>query len=149
MSAIVKCPISGKEIEIPVYCTKTKMIYDKKEIGRCINENGKCPITNIEINTDELIDINTNTIVPKINNTNNIKESFIDIVNKLKTEYCALIYEKSKLSKEYIEVESDLNKKIAKNEAAMLVIARLIRERDEIVDELNGYRAQYGPLEGE
>ena len=82
-------------------------------------------------------------------NTNNIKESFIDIVNKLKTEYCALVYEKSKLSKEYAEIESDLNEKIAKNEAAMLVIARLIKERDEIVDELNGYRSKYGPLEEE
>ena len=39
--------------------------------------------------------------------------------------------------------------KIAKHEAAMLVIARLIKERDEIVDELNGYRSKYGPLEEE
>ena len=60
-----------------------------------------------------------------------------------------MVYEKSKLSKEYAEIESDLNEKIAKNEAAMLVIARLIKERDEIVDELNGYRSKYGPLEEE
>ena len=124
------------------------MIYDKKEIERCIDENGKCPITNIEINSGDLIEVNANRNVPKVN-TNNIKESFIDIVNKLKNEYCALVYEKSKLSKEYKEIESDLNEKIAKNEAAMLVIARLIKERDEIVDELNGYRAKYGPLEEE
>ena len=148
MSAIAKCPISGKEIEVPVYCTKTKMIYDKKEIERCISENGKCPITNIEISSDDIIEVNTNRNVPNVN-TNNIKESFIDIVNKLKTEYCALVYEKSKLSKEYAEIESDLNEKIAKNEAAMLVIARLIKERDEIADELNGYRSKYGPLEEE
>ena len=124
------------------------MIYDKKEIERCIEENGKCPITNIEINSDDLIEVNANRNVPNLN-TNNIKESFIDIVNKLKNEYCAFVYEKNKLSKEYKEIESDLNEKIAKNEAAMLVIARLIKERDEIVDELNGYRAKYGPLEEE
>ena len=76
MSAIAKCPISGKEIEVPVYCTKTKMIYDKKEIERCISEHGKYPITNIEISSDDIIEVNTNK------NTNETLE-MAKAINKL------------------------------------------------------------------
>lgn len=150
MSCICKCPISNKEIISPVYCPMTKLVYEKDEIEKAINENGKCPITNEEITLDDLITVNSpitntndNNVIPQ---NKQIKNDFLDLLTKLKTEYCSLIYEKNKLNKEYTEISNELNEKIAKNEAAMLVIARLVKERDEIVDQLNNYRQKYGSI---
>lgn len=153
MSCICKCPISNKEIVSPVYCPITKLVYEKEEIEKAINENGKCPITNEKITFDDLITVNS--VIPNTNDSSviiqnkQIKNNFLDLLSKLKIEYCSLIYEKNKLNKEYSEISDDLNKKIAKNEAAMLVIARLVKERDEIVDQLNIYKQKYGEMTDE
>ena len=109
-------------IKEPVYCKVTKLIYEKSIINKSIEENGKCPITGINIFKEDLIEINKPQFI--ISNLNPI-ENFNEILNKLKMEYNSMIFEKFNL-------ENELNEKIYKNEASKIVISRLLNEIKEL-----------------
>ena len=113
----------------PVFCKVTKLIYEKSIINKAIEENGKCPITGINIFKEDLIEIKKPEFI--ISNDNPM-ENFNDLLNKLQNEYNSMIFEKFSLEKELNEIEKELNEKIYKNEAAKLVISRLLNEINEL-----------------
>ena len=113
----------------PVFCKVTKLIYEKSIINKAIEENGKCPITGINIYKEDLIEIKKPEFI--ISNDNPM-ENFNDILNKLQNEYNSMIFEKFSLEKELNAIEKELNEKIYKNEAAKLVISRLLNEINEL-----------------
>lgn len=126
-------------ITTPIFCTKTQMVYEKAEIEKAIEVTGQCPETGIEITKDDLIEIKQ---PPLIIEDAQRDISFNDILSRIKAEYDLLIYEKFALTNELNQIRLDLNDKLCKNEAAAMVIARLIKERDEEVDLLNEYKVR-------
>ena len=141
MSSISKCPITLKEITQPVFCKVTKLVYEKQAILDQIHNKGKCPLTGKEISETDLIDIVQRE---HMFYTNNNTSSFYDFLERIKSEYNSLLYEKVKLSKQYETIQIELADKIAKNAGSLSVIARLLKEKEEVVSELNAFKQQNG-----
>ncbi|KAI8899762.1 WD40-repeat-containing domain protein [Globomyces pollinis-pini] len=133
------CAISGSSPVDPVI-SKSGYVFEKKLIQKHLNEKGTCPVTNVEMNEDDLLPVLSNPIVkPRQPTATSIPHSLLSLQN----EWDAIMLETFELKKQYKDIQTQLSTALYENDAAKRVIARLIKERDDARTKLSNFKASY------
>lgn len=131
------CALSGKITIHPVICLKTGYIFNKDLIEHYIDSTGKCPITQIELKKDDLMEIKGN----EFSKPRNINDSSINgLFASLKDEFDSRVNDVSRLKKEIDDKKRELANASYKYEASINVINRLIQEKEIALKQVEKYR---------
>src|SRR5271170_4529029 len=109
-------------------------IFEKRLIEAYISEHGTDPVTNEELTTDDLVDLKSARIVrprpPKLT-------SIPSLLTVFQNEWDALALETYALKQQLVQTRQELSTALYQHDAAVRVIARLSKERDEARDALS------------
>ncbi|KAL9131813.1 MAG: hypothetical protein Q9217_000340 [Psora testacea] len=157
------CAISGEAPQLPVVSTKSGIspffpiltttltltqgnIFEKRLIEAYISENGKDPITNEELSTDELVELKTaRTVKPRPPTLTSIPS----LLAVFQNEWDALALETFTLRQHLTQTRQELSHALYENDAAKRVIARLSKERDEARGTLSNISVGRGASNGD
>ncbi|KAL0474028.1 Diaminopimelate epimerase-like protein [Neurospora intermedia] len=120
--------------EEPVVSRKTGAVFEKRLIEKYIQENHKEPGTDEELDVEDLLPIKTNRIVrprpPQFTSLPSMLKAFQD-------EWDALVLESYNTRQQLARTREELATALYQNDAAVRVIARLTKERDEAREALS------------
>ena len=136
------CAISGKPPKDGVLSPKSKCVFEKSLIEQYINETGQDPITNEPLTQDELIVISSTpqqvSLANAVNSsTLNSNYSIPNLLSTLQNEWDAVMLENFKLRKQLDIFAKQLSTTFYERDAAKLVAANALKEKDELATELN------------
>lgn len=137
------CAFSGKVIDHPVISRLTGDVFDKSIIMEHIKKTGQCPLTGREMKPDDIVEV---TVSDKILPSANISMSVPNVLDSVRTEWESLIFGNLEMKKQIRHINEELMNVMSKQEAANVIISRLIAERAEAVDKLNSYKEEFGNL---
>ncbi|KAK3334166.1 hypothetical protein B0T19DRAFT_449367 [Cercophora scortea] len=133
-NALTNCAVSGEVPEEPVVSTKTGTVYEKRLILKYIEENGKEPGTDTELDPEDLLPIKTaRTVRPRPPNFTSLPS----LLKAFQDEWDALVLESYNTKEQLARTREELATALYQHDAAVRVIARLTRERDEARDALS------------
>ena len=112
----------------------TGTVYEKRLIEAYISENGVEPSTGEVLTTEDLIQIKSDRIVRPRPPT---LTSIPSLLGVFQEEWDALALETFALKKSLVETRQELSTALYQHDAAVRVIARLTKERDEARDALS------------
>ncbi|KAK1831442.1 hypothetical protein QBC39DRAFT_283111 [Podospora conica] len=128
------CALSGEIPEEPVVSRKTGTVFEKRLILKYIEEEGKEPGTNDELHPDDLLEVKTARIVrprpPNFTSLPSLLKAFQD-------EWDALVLETYNTREQLARTREELATALYQHDAAVRVIARLSKERDEAREALS------------
>lgn len=128
------CGISGEAPQEPVVSKKSGVVYEKRLIEQYINEHGTEPSTGDALTSDDLLTIHSSRIVrPRPPTLTSIPALLATFQN----EWDALALETYNLKEQLARTREELATALYQHDAAVRVIARLSRERDEARDALS------------
>ena len=113
--------------------TKEGNIFEKRLIENYILENGKDPVTNEDLSLEDLVDLKSPRIVRPRPPT---LTSIPSLLSVFQNEWDALALETYTLQQALKQTRQELSTALYQHDAAVRVIARLSRERDEARDAL-------------
>lgn len=126
MSTIV-CAITGQLPEEPVFCPKTRHVYEKRVAMKIVESSGVCPVTKEEITKDDIVDMNfTKAARPRPATAASIP----GMLTLFQSEWDALMTETCELKGNLDTTRKQLSHALYQHDAACRVVARLLRERD-------------------
>ncbi|KAJ0418405.1 WD40-repeat-containing domain protein [Aspergillus carlsbadensis] len=128
------CAISGEAPQVPVVSPKSGSVFEKRLIEAYIAENGKDPVNGEELSTDELIEVKAQRVVRPRPPT---LTSIPSLLSVFQEEWDALALETYTLRQTLAQTRQELSAALYQHDAAVRVIARLTRERDEARDALS------------
>ncbi|OQD74919.1 hypothetical protein PENDEC_c009G06096 [Penicillium decumbens] len=128
------CAISGEAPQVPVVSPKSGSVFEKRLIEAYIAENGKDPVNGEELTTDDLIDIKSQHVVRPRPPTLTSIPSLLSIFQE---EWDALALETYTLQQNLAQTRRELSAALYQHDAAVRVIARVTKERDEARDALS------------
>ncbi|KAG9250719.1 cell cycle control protein [Emericellopsis atlantica] len=127
------CGISGEAPQEPVVSKKSGVIYEKRLIDQYIHEHGTEPNTGEALQPEDLLPITSSRIVrPRPPTLTSIPALLATFQN----EWDALALETYNLKEQLARTREELATALYQHDAAVRVIARLTRERDEARDAL-------------
>lgn len=109
-------------------------MFERRLIESYIAENGKDPVTGEELSTDELIELKTARVVRPRPPT---LTSIPSLLSVFQNEWDALALETYTLRQQLAQTRQELSTALYQHDAAVRVIARLSRERDDARDALS------------
>ena len=109
-------------------------VFEKRLIEAYISENGTDPVTNETLNTDDLIDVKSSRIVRPRPPT---LTSIPSLLSVFQNEWDALALETYTLKHQLMQTRQELSTALYQHDAAVRLIAKLSRERDEARDALS------------
>lgn len=109
-------------------------IFEKRLIEAYIAENAKDPVNNEELTTDDLVELKSARIVKPRPPT---LTSIPSLLSVFQNEWDALALETYNLRQHLTQTRQELSTALYQHDAAVRVIARLTRERDEARDALS------------
>lgn len=109
-------------------------MFEKRLIEGYIAENGKDPVTGEELSTDDLVELKSSRIVRPRPPT---LTSIPSLLGVFQEEWDALALETYTLRQSLVQTRQELSTALYQNDAAVRVIARLTKERDEARDALS------------
>ncbi|ETN44895.1 uncharacterized protein HMPREF1541_09770 [Cyphellophora europaea CBS 101466] len=122
------CAISGEAPQVPVVSSKSGNVYEKRLIETYITENGTEPSTGESLTVDDLIDLKTpQSVRPRPPTLTSIPS----LLSVFQEEWDALALETYTLRQNLTQTRQELSNALYQNDAAIRVIARLTKERDE------------------
>ncbi|KAI1608207.1 pre-mRNA-processing factor 19 [Exophiala viscosa] len=122
------CAISGEPPQVPVVSRKSGKVYEKRLIEAYITENGKEPVNDQVLSVEDLIELDTQpTVYPRPPQLTSIPS----LLSMFQNEWDALALQYYDLKRSLKETEQKLSVALYQNDAAVRVIARLQKERDE------------------
>ncbi|KAL2260470.1 hypothetical protein VTK26DRAFT_5515 [Humicola hyalothermophila] len=128
------CGLSGEVPEEPVVSKKTGTVFEKRLILKYIEENGKEPGTDEELDPEDLLPVKTSRVVrprpPNFTSLPSLLKAFQD-------EWDALVLEAYNTREQLARTREELATALYQHDAAVRVIARLTKERDEARDALS------------
>ncbi|RMZ76852.1 hypothetical protein DV738_g4739, partial [Chaetothyriales sp. CBS 135597] len=128
------CAISGEAPQVPVVSSKSGNVYEKRLIEAYISENGTEPTSGEALSTEDLIDLKTAKVVrPRPPTLTSIPA----LLSVFQQEWDALALESFTLRQSLAQTRQDLSNALYQNDAAVRVIARLTKERDELRNALS------------
>ncbi|KYR00693.1 WD40 repeat-containing protein [Tieghemostelium lacteum] len=131
------CSISGVVPDEPVISVKSGYIYEKRLIDKYIETNGKEPVTGEPLNQSDLVSVKVGkSVKPRPANATSIPS----MLQLFQNEWDSLMLETYTLKQQYENVRQELAHSIYQYDAACRVIARLIKERDQIKNEFMNIR---------
>ncbi|PMD59118.1 Prp19-domain-containing protein [Hyaloscypha bicolor E] len=128
------CSISGEAPQHPVASSKSGNVYEKRLIETYIAENHKDPVNGEELEITDLIDLKSSRIVAPRPPT---LTSIPSLLSTFQNEWDALALESFNLRQQLQQTRQELATALYQHDAAVRVIARLTRERDEARDALS------------
>ncbi|KAJ5107255.1 hypothetical protein N7456_003930 [Penicillium angulare] len=128
------CAISGEAPQVPVLSPKSGSVFEKRLIEAYITENGKDPVNGEELAVEELIDIKSQRVVRPRPPT---LTSIPSLLSVFQEEWDALALETYTLQQNLAQTRRELSTALYQHDAAVRVIARLTKERDEARDALS------------
>jgi pre-mRNA-processing factor 19 len=109
-------------------------VFEKRLIEGYISENGKDPVTGEELSTDDLVELKSSrTVRPRPPTLTSIPS----LLGVFQEEWDALALETYTLRQSLVQTRQELSTALYQNDAAVRVIARLTKERDEARDALS------------
>ncbi|KAI5966951.1 uncharacterized protein KGF55_000360 [Candida pseudojiufengensis] len=132
------CAISGELVKNPIVSPKSGAIFEKKYIEKYVQTTGTDPINNEALSKEELISLNlqasTTTAAPSTTIAAPPSTSVTSIPNLLSTlqnEYDSMVLEIFTLRKNLQHLKLELSSSLYKADAAVIVAAKALRERNE------------------
>lgn len=120
--------VSGEAPEEPVVSKKTGTVFEKRLIEKYVEENGKDPVTGEELDLEDLLPIKSARVVrPRPPTLTSIPA----LLSTFQNEWDALALETFKLKQQLSQTRDELANALYQHDAAVRVIARLSKERDE------------------
>ncbi|KAI1030307.1 hypothetical protein LB505_004286 [Fusarium chuoi] len=140
------CGISGEAPQEPVVSKKSGVVYEKRLIDQYINEHGTEPDSGEALTADDLLPIHSSRIVrPRPPTLTSIPALLATFQN----EWDALALETYNLKEQLARTREELATALYQHDAAVRVIARLTRERDEARDALSKVTVTGGAVDGD
>ncbi|KXJ88680.1 cell cycle control protein [Microdochium bolleyi] len=128
------CAISGEPPQEPVVSKLSGAVFEKRLIEKYIEENGKDPVSNDDLTTDDLLVLQTSRVVrPRPPTLTSIPA----LLSTFQNEWDALALEAYNIKEQLTRTREELATALYQHDAAVRVIARLTRERDEARDALS------------
>ncbi|KAI1339396.1 cell cycle control protein [Xylariaceae sp. FL0016] len=128
------CAISGEAPQEPVVSKTSGSVFEKRLIEKYIEENGKDPVTGDDLTLDDLLPIKSSRIVrPRPPTLTSIPA----LLSTFQNEWDALALETFNLKEQLTHTREELATALYQHDAAVRVIARLTKERDESRDALS------------
>ncbi|KAJ8101222.1 Prp19/Pso4-like-domain-containing protein [Lipomyces tetrasporus] len=127
------CAISGTTPQDPVISPNSGSVFDRKLIEGYIAEHGTDPISGDALSVDSLISIKT-SITPAPRTP--AQASIPALLQSFQNEWDALVLETLTLRQELLKTRQDLSTALYYHDAAVRVVAKLTKERDDAVAEL-------------
>ncbi|KAK0609749.1 Diaminopimelate epimerase-like protein [Bombardia bombarda] len=128
------CALSGEIPTEPVVSRKTGVVFEKRLILKHIQETGKEPGTDEELDPEDLLDVKTSRVVaprpPNFTSLPSLLKAFQD-------EWDSVVLETYNTKQQLARTREELATALYQNDAAIRVIARLTKERDEARDALS------------
>ncbi|GMF06788.1 unnamed protein product [[Candida] boidinii] len=121
---------TGQPTLHPVVSPKSGKIFDKDLIIEYININGKDPITNEPLDSNELIELNQDTeiVTSRPLNTTSIPS----LLSIFQNEFNSIVLENFELKKNLNDLRKELSISLYKYDSSIKVISKLMNERDEL-----------------
>jgi pre-mRNA-processing factor 19 len=134
----MQCGMSGKVATTPVLNTKTGIVYEKQLVEKFVAQNGADPVTNAATDLVDLVAVNAqgSFVTPSAADVGNA--SIPGLVSSMQKEWDALMLSQFETKKELHSTRQQLARALYENDAAFRVIARLIKERDELKQFVDG-----------
>lgn len=127
------CAISGEAPQVPVASRKSGSVFERRLIEAYIQENGKDPVTGEDLSVEDLIELKTpRAVKPRPPALTSIPS----LLSVFQNEWDALALETYTLKQHLSQLRQELSTALYNNDAAVRVIARLTKERDEARDAL-------------
>ncbi|GAA5894225.1 hypothetical protein JCM6882_007606 [Rhodosporidiobolus microsporus] len=140
------CSISGTQPLKPVVSSKSGHVYEKDLILKALNDNeGKDPITGEQLTEEDLVEIKTAPSQPTAPPRAPTFTSVPSLLHTLQQEWDSTMLECLELRRQGAELRQELSHALYKEDAAMRVLARVTRERDEAREALASVKATLGP----
>ncbi|KAL1955422.1 hypothetical protein VTO42DRAFT_8578 [Malbranchea cinnamomea] len=128
------CALSGEVPQVPVVSTKSGNVFEKRLIEAYIGEHGKDPVTGEELSTADLLELKTARVVrPRPPTLTSIPA----LLSAFQEEWDALALETYTLRQTLAQTRQELSTALYQHDAAVRVIARLRKERDEAREALS------------
>ncbi|CCE63511.1 hypothetical protein TPHA_0F00240 [Tetrapisispora phaffii CBS 4417] len=136
------CAISGKSPKNPALSLKSKCIFEKTLLEQYVATSAKDPITNETMTMEDIIELaNTPQQVSMINALNsstlNSNYSIPNLLSTLQNEWDAVMLENFKVRKQLDLFTKQLSTAMYERDAAKLVAAKLLREKEDLASELS------------
>lgn len=128
------CSISGEIPQQPVASPKSGNVYEKRLITAYIAEHHKDPVTGEDLEVEELIDLKTARITAPRPPT---FTSIPSLLSTFQNEWDALALETFTLRQTLQQTRQELSTALYQHDAAVRVVARLTKERDQARDALS------------
>ncbi|KAK4052015.1 hypothetical protein OIO90_004545 [Microbotryomycetes sp. JL221] len=139
------CAISGQPPLKPVVSTKSGTVYEHSLILKYLQDNsGKDPISGDQLSEDDLVELKTAPSTPAAPPRPPTFTSVPSLLHTLQSEWDACMLECLELRRQNDELRQELSHALYKEDAAMRVLARLTRERNEARDALGSVRSSLG-----
>lgn len=128
--SITHCALSGAPLLHPVVSTKTGHVFEKSTILSYIQATGRCPLTDTELTELQLVALT----VPATAKSAVISQSSVpELLSAFSTEWDAAVIETFKLKEHVDSLRKQLAHSLYQHDAACRVIARLLKEKEELV----------------
>jgi pre-mRNA-processing factor 19 len=122
------------------------VVFEKRLIEKYIEENGKDPVSGEELDVEDLLPIKSARIVrPRPPTLTSIPA----LLSAFQNEWDSLALETYNLKEQLARTREDLATALYQHDAAVRVIARLTRERDEARDALSKVTVTGGAANGD
>lgn len=140
------CRTRGEFTRLTFHCFCSGVVYEKRLIEQYINEHGTEPSTGDGLTSDDLLPIKSARIVrPRPPTLTSIPALLATFQN----EWDSLALETYNLKEQLARTREELATALYQHDAAVRVIARLTRERDEARESLSKVTVTGGPSNGE
>ncbi|OHE96532.1 hypothetical protein CORC01_08130 [Colletotrichum orchidophilum] len=140
------CAISGEAPQEPVASKKSGTVFEKRLIEKYIEENGTEPVTGEALTTEDLLPLTQSHVVrPRPPTLTSIPALLATFQN----EWDALALETFNLKEQLARTREELATALYQHDAAVRVIARLSKERDEAREALSKVSVSAGTTNGD
>ena len=122
--------------EKPVVSNKTGHVFERSTILAHIQTTGRCPHTNIELSEKDIISLQ----VPSISKAKSGNNSIPEMIHQFQEEWDAVALETFSLKKHIENLREQLSHALYQHDAACRVIARLLREKEELLEAMQNLK---------
>jgi pre-mRNA-processing factor 19 len=129
------CSISGEVAEDPVV-TRNGDVFERRLVEKYIATNGVDPITKTPLTKEELISIKVKQGATSAPRSTTNGTSIPQLLTTFQNEWDALVLSVFSLKQQLLTTRQELSQALYQHDAALRVIARLTRERDEALDQI-------------